>query len=138
MNPETLASALASFYPLALGTHVGLVIASVSLFVARGIGVLARQAWPMRAEWRRASVLIDVGLLGAGIALWTLLRLNPWHDTWLGAKLVLLVAYIVLGSFALKRAPTRGAKLLLFAAALLCVGFMAAIAWHHSPLGWWA
>ena len=33
-----------------------------------------------------------------------LLGLNPLHDTWLGAKLLLLLAYIVLGSFALKRA----------------------------------
>lgn len=133
MNPETLAS----LYPLALGAHVALVIASVSLFAARGIGVLAQQTWPMRASWRSASVLIDVGLLGAGITLWALLRFHPWHDSWLGAKLVLLVVYIVLGSVALKRARTRAAKAACFIAALTCVAFMSSIALHHSPLGWW-
>ena len=134
MNAETLASV----YPLALSTHVALVIASVSLFAARGAGVLAHQAWPMRAGWRRASVLIDVGLLGAGITLWALLRFHPWHDSWLGAKLVLLVVYIVLGSFALKRAPTQAAKAAFFLAALACVAFMASIALNHDPLGWWS
>ena len=134
MNPEMLASV----YQLALGAHVALVVASVSMFAARGFGVLAQQTWPMRAAWRRASVLIDVGLLGAGITLWALLRFHPWHDSWLGAKLVLLVVYIVLGSFALKRARSRGAKATFFIAALVCVGFMASIALHHHPLGWWS
>jgi uncharacterized membrane protein SirB2 len=134
MNPETIASV----YPLARWMHIGLVLASVSLFAARGIGVLAQQAWPMRPAWRRASVLIDVGLLGAGLTLWTLLQFHPLHDPWLGAKLVLLLVYIVLGSLALKRAPTRRAKATFFVAALACVAFMASIALRHHPLGWWA
>ena len=134
MNPETIASV----YPLARWMHIALVIASVSLFAARAIGVLTLQAWPMRAAWRRASVLIDVGLLSAGITLWTLLQFHPLHDPWLGAKLVLLVVYIVLGSFALKRAPTRATKASFFVAALACVAFLASIALRHHPLGWWA
>ena len=92
----------------------------------------------MRAAWRRLSVLIDVGLLSAGITLWALLRFHPWHDSWLGSKLVLLVVYILLGSFALKRAPTRAAKAGCFVAALACVAFMASIALNHDPLGWWS
>ncbi|AOW15106.1 hypothetical protein LPB72_21535 [Hydrogenophaga crassostreae] len=134
MQPETIAWA----YPLAFWTHIALVIASVSLFAMRGLGVLAGQIWPMCQIWRGLSVWIDVGLLSAGGTLWFMLQFNPWHDHWLGAKLILLVVYILLGSMALKRAPTRAAKALFFAAALLCVAFMASIALHHSPLGWWA
>lgn len=134
MNPETIARV----YPLAVWLHVGLVVTSVALFAARGLGVLGRQAWPMRRVWRGLSVWIDVGLLSAGATLWYLLRFNPWHDHWLGAKLVLLVVYIVLGSFALKRARTRSGQLLCLVAALLCVAFMASIALRHSPLGWWS
>jgi uncharacterized membrane protein SirB2 len=134
MNPETIAAV----YPLARWMHIGLVLASVSLFAARGIGVLALQSWPMRAAWRRASVLIDVGLLSAGVTLWALLQFHPLHDPWLGAKLVLLLVYIALGSLALKRAPTRAAKAGFFLAALACVAFMVSIALRHHPLGWWA
>lgn len=134
MQPETIAWA----YPITLWTHIALVIASVSLFAARGLGVLAQQSWPMRAGWRGLSVWIDVGLLSAGGTLWFMLQFNPWHDHWLGAKLVLLVVYIGLGSMALKRAPTRTSKAGFFAAALLCIAFMASIALSHSPLGLWA
>ncbi len=134
MQPETIAWA----YPITLWTHISLVIASVSLFAARGLGVLAQQSWPMRASWRGLSVWIDVGLLSAGGTLWFMLQFNPWQDHWLGAKLILLVVYIGLGTMALKRAPTRASKAGFFAAALLCIAFMASIALSHSPLGWWA
>ncbi len=134
MQPDTIAWA----YPLALVAHIGFVIASVTLFTARGLGVLAGQVWPMRQGWRGLSVWIDVALLSAGGTLWYLLQFNPWHDHWLGAKLVLLVVYIGLGSYALKRAPTRAAKAVFFVAALTCVAFMASIAIRHSALGWWS
>jgi len=52
MNPETIVH----LYPLALWAHIGLVIASVSLFAARGLGVLTRQSWPMHQAWRGLSV----------------------------------------------------------------------------------
>ena len=134
MNPETIAR----LYPLALVAHIGFVIASVTLFAGRGWGVLTNQAWPMHKTWRRLSVWIDVGLLSAGGTLWYLVQFHPWHDPWLGAKLVLLLVYIVLGSYALKRAPTRAAKAAFFVAALGCVAFMASIALSHHPLGWWS
>ncbi len=134
MNPETIARV----YPLALHAHIAFVIASVTLFAARGFGVLVGQAWPMRQVWRGVSVWVDVALLSAGGTLWYLLQFNPWHDHWLGAKLVLLVVYIGLGSYALKRAPTRATKAAFFVAALSCVAFMASIALSHNALGWWS
>ncbi len=107
MQPETIAWA----YPLAFWTHIALVIASVSLFAARGLGVLAGQAWPMRQVWRGLSVWIDTALLSAGGTLWFMLQFNPWHDHWLGAKLILLVVYIVLGTYrAQARAHPRQPK----------------------------
>jgi uncharacterized membrane protein SirB2 len=93
--------------------------------------------WPMRTLARRLSVFIDVWLLLAGGALWWLMQHHPVHNAWLGVKLLLLLVYVVLGSLALKRARTRRAKALCFAAALACVAFMASIAVHRHPLGWW-
>lgn len=134
MHPDTLAWA----YPLTFWAHIALVTASVSLFAARGLGVLSDHAWPMQAGWRGLSVWVDVALLGAGGTLWFMLQFNPLVDLWLGAKLVLLMVYVVLGSYALKRAPNRAMKALCFVAALACIAFMASIAIHHNPLGWWA
>lgn len=125
-------------YPLVFWTHIGLVGSSAALFLIRGIGVFSGRAWPMGKACRRLSVAIDTLLLLAGVTLWWLLQLNPVRDHWLGVKLVLLLVYIALGSMALKRAPSLRAKMAFFAAALLCLAFMASIAIAHHPLGWLA
>jgi uncharacterized membrane protein SirB2 len=129
---------VAAVYPWLKPLHLTLVTLSVSLFAVRGLGVLAGQTWPMAGWARRLAPVIDSLLLLAGAALWWLLQLNPARDHWLGAKLVLLVVYIVLGTLALKRAPTPAAKALCFVAALALVGFMVSIALAHHPLGLFA
>lgn len=125
-------------YPALKQAHVTLVIASGTLFALRGAAVLARAGWPMRVRWRVLSVLIDTALLAAGVSLWVMLALNPVRDTWLGTKLLLLVAYIVVGSFALRRGRTRAVRALSYATALAIFGFMASVAVAHRPLGWFA
>ena len=125
-------------YPALLHLHRACVSASIALFVARGLGVMAQQAWPLQRGWRYLSVAIDVPLLLAGASLWALLGLHPLQQTWLGVKLGLLVLYIVLGSFALKRGRTRGQRAAFFAAALTVVLSMVGIALARHPAGWWA
>ena len=73
----------------------------------------------------------------AGAALWFLLQLNPLRDHWLGAKLILLVVYVVLGSFALKRARSAGSRVLFLIAALAVFATMIGIAIAHHPAGLW-
>ena len=129
---------LAEYYlPLKM-THVSLVAASGALFALRGAAVLAGQGWAMRKPWRVLSVALDTLLLTAGVTLWVLLQLNPVHDAWLGTKLALLLLYIVLGTFALKRARTPGGRAVSYAAALAAYLYMAAVARGHHPLGPWA
>jgi len=115
--------------------HIGLVTASGLLFAVRGAAVLAGQGWAMRSAWRRLSYGIDTLLLTAGVSLWVLLSLNPVHSPWLGTKLLLLLAYIVLGSLALKRGRTPAIRRWAFAAALVTYGFMVTVARSHHPLG---
>lgn len=126
---------IAALYPWLRHLHITLVVLSVSVFAVRGLGVLAGQAWPMRDLARGLSPVIDSLLLLAGATLWWLLQLNPWHNHWLGAKLVLLVVYIVLGSFALKRGRTRVQRLLFFVAALAVVALILTSALTRLPLG---
>jgi uncharacterized membrane protein SirB2 len=107
----------------------------VAQFSVRGAAVLAGREWPGRPALRVASVAIDTLLLSAGAALWWLLALHPARDAWLGAKLAWLVAYIVCGSFALKRARTRRGRAFAYAASLGCVAFAASIALAHRSTG---
>lgn len=126
---------LVEAYPLLKPLHITLVVASGLLFTARGAAVLGGQSWPMRPLWRHASVAIDTLLLSAGVMMWVALSLQPLRNGWLGAKLALLGVYIVLGSFALKRARSRRARALFYAAALAVFLWMVSIARAHDPLG---
>jgi len=127
---------LVDFYPLLRQAHVGLVVASGALFALRGAAVLARMRWPLRPGWRVASVVIDTGLLTAAVLLAVALQLNPLSTGWLAAKIVLLLAYIALGTLALKRARSLGARFVSYAAALAVFVTIFGIARAHHPLGW--
>ncbi|MDE2614126.1 MAG: SirB2 family protein [Burkholderiales bacterium] len=125
---------LLDHYQAVKNAHVTFVSISVALFVARGVAVQMRSRWPMRAAVRRVSVVIDTLLISAGGLLWWMLSLNPLRERWLGAKLLLVVVYIVIGSFALKRAPTLGAKAGAFVASIVCVALVAVIALTHGSM----
>lgn len=125
----------AELYSVVKTMHIGLVLASGSLFVLRGLAVLLGHSVAMRAPVRYLSYAIDSALLAAALALLAMLHLNPFTTPWLAAKLALLVAYIVLGSLALRRAHTLPRRALAFTAALLCFAAMYSIARRHDPLG---
>lgn len=116
--------------------HVGLVVLSGALFLARGLGVLGGRRWALAPLARRGSVAIDTSLFAAGVALWLMLGLHPWRDAWLGAKFAWLALYVVLGSMALKRARTRAAKAGFFVAALAALATLVTVPLTRHPLGW--
>lgn len=117
--------------------HVSLVLCSGALFASRGVAVLAGAAWPMHRTARVGSMVIDTALLAVGATLWTILQLHPLRDAWLGAKLALLIVYIMFGSLALKRARTPGMRAAFLLAALAVYGTMLSIALSRHPLGAW-
>lgn len=111
--------------------------ASIALFVLRGGLHLAG------VDWRRARVLrvlphgIDTVLLGA--AIWLTIRLGqyPFTQAWLTAKLLALVAYVLLGRQALRAGQPRLRSLAFLVAALAAVGYIVAVALHHSARAGW-
>ena len=135
---SALHATLLGAYPQIKLWHIALVGCSGALFAARGLGVWAGARWPMVAWVRWLSVGVDTLLLAAGVTLWALLGLNPVRDTWLGVKLMVLLAYIVVGSVALKRGRTARLRQLAFAAALGLYAFMVSVALTHRPLAWLA
>jgi uncharacterized membrane protein SirB2 len=124
------------YYLQIRNVHIGAVLASGTLFFLRGLGVNAFQAaWPMRAPLRYLSYTIDTVLLTAALMLMTIVHQYPFVDAWLTVKVVLLVVYIVLGSFALKRGKTRAARWGFYVAGLLVFAFIVSVARAHDPLG---
>lgn len=123
------------FYPGIKWLHVAAVIASGSLFLLRGLAVQARARWPMAAPVRYLSYGVDTVLLAAALMLVAILPSALYANGWLMAKLGLLVVYIGLGTFALKRGRTRAVRRTTFVSALLVYAAMFSIARTHHPLG---
>ena len=115
--------------------HVAAVICSGSLFALRGAGILAGARWPMWAPLRFLTYTIDTVLLTAALMLVTILHQYPFVQGWLTVKVCLLVAYIGLGTFALKRGRTPRVRACCYAAALAVFLFIVSVARAHHPLG---
>ncbi|MCJ0824696.1 SirB2 family protein [Luteimonas sp. 50] len=124
------------FYPQIRFVHILAISLSGSLFALRGIGVLAGARWPQAALVRYLSYTIDTVLLTAALMLVTILPSAMFANHWLTVKLVLVVAYVALGVFALRRGRSRGTRAACFAAALLVFIAIIGIARMHHPLGW--
>src|SRR5688572_18760680 len=111
------------FYAQIKWVHVAAVIASGSLFLLRGLLVQAGQPkFAMAPPVRYLSYSIDTVLLTAALMLLTILPGAMFANGWLTAKLVLIVLYVVLGIFALKRGRTPRVRTICYVIALLVFG----------------
>lgn len=114
--------------------HLALVTLSVSFFIVRATWAITGHS-ALNKPW--VKVLphsIDSLLLLSGLLLIVQTGFFPWQQPWLAAKLGALVAYIVLGSLAIKRGKTRCSKSLYGALALTAVGYMVSVALTKSAL----
>lgn len=115
--------------------HVAAVLATGLLFVARGAGMWVGSTIGMAAPIRYLSYTIDTVLLTAALMLATASHQSPLAQPWLAVKLTLLLAYIALGSMALKRGPTLQARRRYFIAAIATFAFIVSVALTREPLG---
>ncbi|MBK6729000.1 MAG: SirB2 family protein [Xanthomonadales bacterium] len=126
---------MASHYALIKALHVHAVVLSFALFVLRAGLMLVRSPYVQHKALRYPSVLIDTVLLAAALTLSALLGQYPFVHAWLTAKVLLLVAYIVTGSYALKRGRTQRGRIIALLLALGCFGLIVAIARAHHWAG---
>ncbi len=116
--------------------HVLAVLTSGTLFFLRGLALNVFGAkWPMIAPVRYLTYTVDTILLTAALVLTVIIGQYPFADAWLTVKVVLLVVYIGLGTFALKRGRTANMRILFWVAALAVFAFIASVAVTHNPLG---
>lgn len=115
--------------------HIGAVLLSGSLFLIRVIGHnLLNSKWPMASPIRYLVWTVDTILLTAALMLMTIIQQFPFVDSWLTMKLVLLVAYIVVGWWAFRSARKK-VRIICSIAALATFLFIITVARTHNPLG---
>lgn len=115
--------------------HVAAVIISITGFVLRGILMMSDS--PLRrAGWLKwVPHVNDTVLLGAGLTMAAMSGQYPFVAPWLTAKVFGLLAYIVLGSVALKRGRTMRIRVVAGMASLATFGYVVSAALTRSPMG---
>ncbi len=114
--------------------HVACAATSICGFVARGALMLRSSPLLGMRIVRVAPHVVDTVLLASAAVLAWMSGQYPFAQDWLTAKVVALVAYIVLGTVALKRGRNPSVRAIAFALALACVLYVVAVALTRSPL----
>ncbi|NEX60752.1 SirB2 family protein [Noviherbaspirillum galbum] len=114
--------------------HMTCAALSGAFFLLRGLWML-RDSPALRQRWVRiAPHVIDTALLASAITLAVWSSQYPLAQNWLTAKVVALIAYIGLGTIALKRGKTKGVRAAAFVAALLVFGYIVKVALTRQVL----
>lgn len=118
--------------------HQGLVVVSVTGFMARWGWRLTHPAWKPVGVVRAAPHVLDTLLLGTGVVLAYRWSAEPWSADWLVAKLAGVVAYIVLAWIAYRSVNRPKRSLVAGLTALLVIVWVASVAVGHHPAGFLA
>jgi uncharacterized membrane protein SirB2 len=118
--------------------HVISVVLSLAGFFLRGI-LMMRDSPLLRARWVRVLPHInDTVLLAAALSLAAMSGQYPFVVGWVTAKVLGVIAYIILGALALRDAGTRRMRIICWCASLAVFGWIVSVALTRQPLGFLA
>lgn len=109
---------MAEFYMAFKHTHMLCAVLSLLLFVSRGALAFTGSALLQNKAVKILPHVIDTVLLLSAIALVITTQQYPFASLWVTAKLIGLVAYIVLGVFTLKKARNNTQRAVFFGLSL--------------------
>ncbi len=115
----------------------------VTCVVLSGLGFALRGWWMLNdSPWLKARLakvvphVVDTVLLGSALVMAWQSGQYPFVQGWLTAKFFGLLAYIACGTMALKRARTKGRRVLFLLLALLAYAYIVGVALTRNPLVW--
>ena len=125
---------LTAYFPLLKSIHITTVVITGSLFILRFVW-MSQATLQLRGRWVKTVPHVnDTLLFISGLMLASIIGELPLQAPWLTTKLFILLAYIVLGSIALKRGKSTRIRLWSGYAAILCYLVIIAIALTRSPI----
>jgi uncharacterized membrane protein SirB2 len=118
--------------------HVISVVLSLTGFFLRGI-LMMRDSPLLAARWIRVVPHVnDTVLLVAALSLAAMSGQYPFVVGWVTAKVLGVIAYIILGALALRDASTRRMRIACWLASLAVFGWIVSVALTRQPLGFLA
>lgn len=118
--------------------HITAAALSISGFTLRCYWMLRDSGWLERTIVKVLPHLVDTVLLASGVGLIFVLRLPVLDQPWLLAKLAAILAYILLGTVALKRGRTRAMRSTAMVLALATFAYVVGVALSKSASSWLA
>jgi len=113
--------------------HITCAALSGIFFILRGFWML-RDSAMLHQRWVRISPhLVDTTLLASAIIMMIWSGQYPFVQHWLTAKVLALLAYIVLGTFALKRGRTKAIRVRALIASLAVFAYIVSVAITKQP-----
>lgn len=114
--------------------HITCVFLTITGFIIRGVWMFLGSPL-LRTRWVRiVPHIVDTLLLAAGIMLAIDIHQYPGVNGWLTAKALGLIAYILLGTIALRRGKSMRIRVTAWVGALLVFGYIVAVAVTRDPL----
>jgi len=126
----------AELYPYLRTLHIACAAISIAGFLARGALMLMGSASLQMRFVRVAPHVVDTVLLASALWLAWFVGQVPLVHGWITAKVLVLVAYIALGTIALKRGRTKRVRAAAFAAALASAGYIVWVALTRDATPW--
>ncbi|PJX23104.1 regulator SirB [Advenella sp. S44] len=123
-----------SGYMMVKHSHMTLAVLSLLFFILRAGWAISGSGLLTRPFVRIAPHVIDTLLVACGLYLVFFIGMQPF----VVAKLIGLVLYIVLGTMAIKRAPTARQRAVYAVLAVLTFAYIMGAAIRHSPWSWFS
>ena len=122
-------------------SYLALKYLHVACVVLSGLGFTLRGWWMLNDSPRLKARLVRVAphvidslLLGSALVMAWQSSQYPFAQSWLTAKFFGLLAYILCGTMALKRARTKGRRVVFLVLALLAYAYIVGVALARNPL----
>ena len=121
-----------SSYGVLLFVHISTVFISIAGFLVRGVWMMQASALLQQRWVRVAPHVNDTLLLVSAIALVVITSQYPGPSSWINAKIIALVIYILLGIIALNRGKTMQVRVTAWVLAVVVYAYMVLVAFSKS------
>lgn len=121
------------FYSLIKIIHISTVSFTGFYFIIRGLSQFNHYQWYRKRWARRISQYNDTVLLLSGISMAVIIGQYPFVNSWLTAKFLLLIVYILLGMSAFYWLHNKKQKMITWLFALLVYSYIIGVAINKNP-----
>lgn len=123
-------------YPVLKAIHLTAIATTITLFMLRAVWAFQGSARLRMPVMRWLPHANDTVLLASALATAAVLGQYPFVNDWLTAKVLALLAYIVLGHITLWRCRNNQQRALWFTASLASFAYILLVARCHDPRAW--